>query len=127
MKIIIKKTDILLIACLIFLAFAIWFALLTLNGNRQGGTAVIRHNGATIRTLDLSHPQTLQITTEHGTNTVQIKNNQISVTQASCRDGLCKRQPPISQTRRTIICLPNRLVIEIKDTQGNDAPDAIIR
>jgi len=44
---------------------------------------------------------------------------------SACPDKLCVRSGWISRPKESIVCLPNRVVIEIKSVEGG--PDAINR
>jgi hypothetical protein len=52
------------------------------------------------------------------------------VEEASCPDGLCKSMGRISMSGQSIICLPNKVVIEILD-KSRETPsseiDVIVR
>ncbi len=59
-------------------------------------------------------PLSSDIELDYGTNTVVIKNGRVYVSKADCRDKICKNHKPISKTGETIVCLPNRIIVEIK-------------
>jgi len=48
-----------------------------------------------------------------GTNTLLIKDGKASVIYADCPDKICKKTAPINLVGERIVCLPNRLMIEI--------------
>ncbi|MBD5520580.1 MAG: NusG domain II-containing protein [Lachnospiraceae bacterium] len=47
-------------------------------------------------------------------------NNEIRMLQSSCPDKICVNHSAISNTGENIICLPHKLVIEIKGGKEND-------
>jgi hypothetical protein len=49
-----------------------------------------------------------------GTNLLMIKNGSAFLLNASCPDHLCVKMGKIRNVGQSIICLPNRVVIEIK-------------
>ncbi len=55
---------------------------------------------------------------EHEINTIEIKDEAIRIQGATCSDQVCVRTGFISQPGETIICLPHKLVIEIKTSNG---------
>lgn len=63
---------------------------------------------------DVDKEITLKINTEFGSNTVVIDKNSVRVTEADCPDKLDVKAGSINQTNQMIVCLPNRLMIEIK-------------
>ncbi|MCR2820128.1 NusG domain II-containing protein [Lederbergia panacisoli] len=58
-------------------------------------------------------------------NVIEVKNNQVRMKSATCSDQVCVRTRPISKPGQTIICLPHKLVIEIKAING-DSEEMII-
>ncbi len=67
---------------------------------------------------DIEEKTTLEIETEYGKNTVVIDQGSVWVSQADCPDKLDIKAGRISKTNQMIVCLPNRLMIEIKDDAG---------
>lgn len=57
---------------------------------------------------------------EGGTNYLVIKDGEAYLTEASCPDLLCVHMGKISSQGQSIICLPNRVVVEIKDDNESD-------
>ena len=60
--------------------------------------------------------KTIPIETEFGYNLIQIGDGEVWVIEASCPDELDVKQGKISKSGEIIVCLPNKLVIEIKGT-----------
>lgn len=61
---------------------------------------------------------TLDIKTRYGFNKLVIESGTVRVTEASCKDKLDVKQGEISKIGDMIVCLPNKLLIEIR---GNEA------
>lgn len=57
---------------------------------------------------------TIPIESEFGYNLIEIGEEEVRVIEASCPDELDVKQGYISKVGETIVCLPNRLVVEIK-------------
>lgn len=91
-----------------------------------GHIARIYQDGVCIRELDLNRldaPTTFSVETgTGGWNTVEAEPGRIRIRQADCPDQVCVRQGWISDASVPIVCLPNRLVIQIEG--GGDALDA---
>ena len=82
--------------------------------------AVIYRDGEEVERVDLSRvTQSYTIPLEG--NTILVQPGQICMRSANCPDQLCVRQGTIHSFGR-IVCLPNRVVIEIQPDQN--APDA---
>ena len=50
------------------------------------------------------------------TNLLVIKDGKADVTEADCPDKLCVHQKAISKTNETIVCLPNKVVVQVIGT-----------
>lgn len=99
------------------------FPQLRLNGN----LVEIYQNGTLLQKIDLqtvTAPYSFEISNEHGTNTILVAPNQISVADATCPDRLCVKQGPIQRTGYPIVCLPHRLVIRLR-SDSPQTPDGI--
>jgi len=59
-----------------------------------------------------------------GTNTIEIKDGKVRMTEAECPNHLCVRQGWISFSGQSIVCLPNELSVTI--TGADDAADFIL-
>ena len=68
-------------------------------------------------------PYSFTVTGKDGlTNTVLVEPGRIRVEKADCPDQICVHQGYISDGSQPIVCLPNRLIIQIQG--GGDALDA---
>lgn len=83
--------------------------------------AVISVDGEVYGEVDLSEDQSFDIKTERGTNKILIENGDIRITEATCPDKLCIRHEGLHNKYDTIVCLPNKLIIEYKNSAGIDA------
>lgn len=84
--------------------------------------AVVRQNGAIIRSLPLGQDAQVVIDGGAGTNTIEIANGAASITHASCPDGVCMRMGHKSRTGEMLVCLPNNLTVTIEGApSGIDA------
>lgn len=111
---------IIIITILILVSFLIY------NIGRNDPKAEIYKDGKLIKTIELSEnmePVEFTVTGENGEkNNILAENGSIRVISASCPDKICVNQGFISDGVVPIVCLPNRLVIEIKG--GEDQADA---
>lgn len=69
--------------------------------------------------------QTIPIKTEYGYNLLEIGDERVRVIEADCPDKIDVKQGYISDIGETIVCLPHRLVIEIKGMDKNSQIDMI--
>ena len=57
---------------------------------------------------------TIPIESEYGYNLIEIGDEEVRVIEADCPDKIDVKQGYISRIGETIVCLPNKMVIEIK-------------
>lgn len=107
----IKKNDVILIAVLLLLSLLSFFVLR--KDNTGGKQVVISVNNKQKNIYSLNKDQTVTIK-DYGENTVVIKDGYCYVSSADCPDQICKNHKKISEKKENIICLPNRMVVEIK-------------
>lgn len=69
--------------------------------------------------------KTIPIETQFGYNLIEIGDGKVRVIEADCPDKLGIKQGYISESNELIVCLPNRLVIEIKGSKQTDIIDYI--
>ena len=80
---------------------------------KAGSYAIIEVDGSEYTRVDLSQDTVFTITTPAGTNTIQVKNHEISVDSADCPDKICVNHAAIHRLGENIVCLPHKLVITI--------------
>lgn len=99
-------------------------------------TARIYQDGRLLHTIDLNavtENYTLTVTSPSGQyNIIEVRPGSIGITEANCPDKLCVHMGFQSSSLFPIICLPNKLTIEINrdgDTTengtGDMAPDGV--
>lgn len=130
-----RKRLLLVCGILFFAAAASIIFILYMYSDRgtSGAYAEIYQDGVLIRTVDLESSDdeiTFTVYGEDGAyNMIRVKNGTISVTEASCPDLLCVRMGEIRTGALPIVCLPNRLVIQVKyngsESHAQGEPDAV--
>ena len=106
------------IVLVLSLGLGLWF----LRPQEPKHQVMVIQEGRVVTVLDLSQDQTLTFTNNNGgTNTVEIKNGKVAVTQASCPDHICMSMGP-KNSGAPIACLPNGLILRF-DTE--DALDGV--
>lgn len=103
-----KKGDIVIIAVL--LAAAVFLAVFFLAGRDTGNKVLISVNNEQVFEGSLKTDREIDL----DTNLVVIKNGKVYVDNADCHNQICVRHRPISKKGETIVCLPNKILIEIK-------------
>ena len=95
--------------------------LLLRGGTADGRVARITRDGVLLEEIDLNkvdQPYTLTFEDESGSNTISVEKGRIRVSAADCPDRVCVNQGWISDGTVPIVCLPHRLMIEIKGGGG---------
>lgn len=121
----INRKDILLIGVVLFVALVFW--LIPFLSQKKDSAAQKNQQGMLRITVDgeeygkyeLSKNRTIKI---NDTNVCEIKDGKVTMTEADCPDKLCIHQKAISIKGGTIVCLPNKVVLEI---QSSEKPDSI--
>ena len=64
-----------------------------------------------------------------GINSIIISNGSVTVSDADCPDKLCVKTGKINRAGETIVCLPHRVVVEIKrnSVSDNDNIDSVVQ
>ncbi len=111
-----KKADIVLFFIILILgtAVTVW----TLAGSRAGQVAVVTVGGKVYGTYDLSDDREIDVVQGGHHNHITIKGGAVSMTFSDCKNQVCVHTGRISETKETIVCLPNRVMVEIRDEAG---------
>ena len=117
----IKKADIILTIALVAAGLLLsWFFSFH---DTSGEELKITAEGKLFGTYSLYEDQSIDIVNGSHQNHVVIKDGSVRMSGASCSGQDCVHQHSISKSGETIVCLPNRVVLEI--TGGEKAYDAI--
>ena len=103
--------DILIITVIFVICITIIIAFFTSD---TGKNVVISVEGKIVEEYSLSDNITKEIKTDYGYNTVVISNGECFILKADCRDGICVNRGKISKSGESIVCLPHKLIVEIK-------------
>ena len=120
-----KKWDIIIIAVLICLSFIPELIFGVMMGKNYSGTyAEVTLDGKFYKKILLSEHrgrEQIDVKTKYGYNIIEIKDQSIGIIDADCRDKICIKSGFISNPGQISVCLPHKLMIEIKsnDTEKN--------
>lgn len=112
-----KRTNRLLVLCLLLVTVGcmVWM-LLQQQCTPQGHYAEVRVNGQAILQLDMQENVRHWI---DGANGIQLcvvcENGSVFVEQSGCPDKICVHKGHIHTVGDTIVCLPARTVVEVKE------------
>ena len=116
-----KKKELIFISGILVLAFAIWAGMSFMNKGSHGSIR-ITVDGKEYGTYSLAKDQRIKI---NDTNVCEIKNGKAHMLSAECPDHLCMKQKAIDEKGGTIVCLPNKVVIEGEKSVGSDNTDEL--
>lgn len=114
-----KKKDLILICSVLVLAAAFWLVPRAVGffGNSKEQKLRITVSGEEYGTYSLEEDQVIKV---GDTNVCEIKDKKVSMISADCPDQLCIHQRTIQLQGETIVCLPNKVVLEITGTKQTD-------
>lgn len=114
-----NKHDLTLI--LIFLVLVILCFITIYSKKKDGNKAVVYYEDQEILTIDLKEEEKEYIVEGFlGEVKILAGNGRIKVVEENSPNHLCSKQGYISSSYQTITCLPNKIVIEIKDQDDLD-------
>ncbi len=116
-----KKKDWILIFVVLCVAACAYLAHYFLRDTGKG-EVIVEVNGKLTGTYSLNEDQ--EITINQGSNLLEIKNGKANMIEADCPDQLCVHQRAVSASNENIICLPNKVVVEIR-SKGESQIDAV--
>lgn len=109
------KNKILILSFLLVAVLCITGICVMTHYSDNNGTAYVYKDGKLIKTLVLKdEPYTVDLET----NIIYVESDGISMQSASCPDKLCVKQGKIKNSSRSIVCLPNRIVVEFAGKEG---------
>lgn len=114
-----KKKDLILICSVLVLAAAFWLVPRAVGffGNSKEQKLRITVSGEEYGTYSLEEDQVIKV---GDTNVCEIKDKKVNMISADCPDQLCIHQRTIQLQGETIVCLPNKVVLEITGTKQTD-------
>nr|WP_296006905.1 NusG domain II-containing protein [uncultured Blautia sp.] len=114
-----KKKDLILICSVLVLAAAFWLIprAVGIFGNSKAQKLRITVSGKEYGVYSLDEDQVIKI---GDTNVCEIKDKKVTMISAECPDQLCIHQGPICLQGETIVCLPNKVVLEVTGMKQTD-------
>lgn len=121
-----KRDAVILI--LVFAVIAAVFLVFWFRPKNDGASVRITVDGKVYGTYILNEEQLIEIENKNGkiTNRLIIENKTARMQNADCPDQLCVHQKAISKENETIVCLPNKVVVEVIQAEEQAEFDAIV-
>lgn len=109
-----NKNDIkLIILILIIISFLFSLSLF----NKKANIANVYYENDLVLEIDLSINNTYEVEGYNGKVLIEVLNNQIRVIEENSPYHLCSKQGFISKSGQSIICLPNKIIIELPNDE----------
>ena len=124
-----KKLNLILILVIAAVASAglLVTRLMGANTDADTATVVIRDGAQNVYELPLGQDVTKTITTDLGTNVIEIKDGRVHVEEADCPNQDCVHQGWIDAAGQQIVCLPHKLTVDIVDEGAEATYDVVGR
>ena len=105
-----KKNDKILIIMILIASVLLggWY----LAFREEGHYVVVEMNSEEYGVYPLDQDQVVQI---GDTNILEIRDGQAFMIHADCPDQLCVNMKPISESFELIVCLPNKVTVEVRE------------
>lgn len=113
-----RKNDIILAALVIAFTALLWLGIRLTQS--EGASVVITVDGELFGEYPLDTDAEIRIGDADSYNLLFIKDGQAQIIEASCPDKLCVNQGKISFDGQSVICLPNKVVVEVKGGEKSD-------
>lgn len=108
-----NKRDGILVLVLLVLA-GVSYLVFASGTSTEGNQVVITIDGTVYGSYPLNQNKEIEIKTENGLNTVIIEEGKVYMKDADCPDQYCVKQGKISHSKETLVCLPHKLVVEVR-------------
>ena len=93
----------------------------------EARSAVVHASDGSEYVMPLDKDDVLVVSTSEGTNTIQVKGGEVSVSDADCPNHDCVNQGAISHAGQQIVCLPHKLTVDISDKEASAEYDVMGR
>lgn len=119
-----KKLDIIIIVTLMVLSFIPEIVFGLMVGKEYNSTyAEITMAGKLYKNVNLSAHKgkdIIELESKYGNIVVEVKDNNIGIIETTCTDKICMHPEYINKPGESLVCLPNRVMIEIKGKIEDD-------
>ncbi|WP_338200057.1 NusG domain II-containing protein [Lactobacillus rizhaonensis] len=115
-----KLGDFLIIVILLIISFTPFYMLHNQEKADDQIIGIVKINNREVKRLPLDKDQKWRYQKNGKINIVQIKNHKIRVIDANCKDQVCVKEGWKSKSGDTIVCLPHKFLIELKNKNQID-------
>jgi len=114
------------ILALVILTMSVTLSLsLAAQTSHAGSSALLYCDGRLIATYDLSRDRTVTERANGHDVKLEIQGGRIRVVDTDCPRQICKHAGWISRASQTIVCVPNKVLVEVKGEAAAAGYDAV--
>jgi len=115
-----KLGDFLIALVLLAASFVPFYMLHDRQKKEDQLLGIVKVDNHQVKKLSLAKDQKWRYQKNGKINIVQVKNHKIRVIDANCKDQVCVKEGWKSKSGDTIVCLPHKFLIEIKNESQID-------
>lgn len=117
-----KKWDCFIIIILVIISLMPLGLVIPSNTEGELRKVIISVDGTEYKTFELraETDEKIRIEENGGINEIYVKEENVYMHDTNCTDRICVRQGKISKIGESIVCLPNRVFIEIKGEKESE-------
>lgn len=110
-----NKNDIKLI--IIIFVFIILLSIFLYKPKHSASLANVYYDSELILTIDLNKDNIYEVSGYNGIVKIEVKNKKIRVIEETSNYNICSKQGYIENEGDSIICLPNKIIIELPSNE----------
>ncbi len=124
-KKLVGKNDLIMIGVLIAMTALLFLGLFVFK--KEGKLVVVSVDSVEVASFSLDKDLVYEIEGYNGgRNTLVIEDGVAYVKDSTCPDHLCEYMGKINKVGQSVICLPNRVVVEIRGNNNSKEFDAVV-
>ena len=117
-----------IVALVVFAAAASLVMVSGAHAGNRGSLAVVEVNGREVLSITLGRGQprrSFEIDGWQGPSVIEVEDGRVRMVSSHCRDKLCVGMGWMDSGGRSIVCLPNRVVIRITGKPAGGDVDTV--
>lgn len=114
----IKKADIILAIVIAIVGIAASLYLTFSDVPVKNGKVVIHQNNKVYGEYSMYEDRVITVKDDDHINKITIKNGNVQMTFSNCKNQDCVKQGTIDDSSKSIVCLPHKVVVEIKSDES---------
>lgn len=119
-----NKNDIKLIS---FTLVLILISLIIINITKEkGNTAIVYYENKEVLKIDMNIDKEYTVQGLLGDVIIEVKEHQIRVKKENSPNHICSKEGYIKDSSRTLVCLPNKIIIKITNDNSSNKLDGVI-